>query len=62
MFKGLIDGKINKVNNDIKLECAIMIASMIEEDELTAENIIPDALNRVLPIKMAQVIAEKFKA
>ena len=62
LFKGLIDGKINKVNNDIKLECAIMIASMIEEDELTTENIIPDALNRVLPIKMAQIIAEKFKA
>ena len=62
LFKGLIDGKINKVSNDIKLECAIMIASMIEEDELTTENIIPDALNRVLPIKMAQVIAEKFKA
>lgn len=62
LFKGLIDGKIKKVSSDIKLECAIMIASMIDEEELTPENIIPDALNRRLPIQMAQVIADKFGA
>lgn len=60
LFKGLIDGKIKKVTQEIQLECAIMIASMIDEEDLTVENIIPEALNRMLPIQMAQVIENKF--
>lgn len=60
LFKGLIDGRIKKVTQEIQLECAIMIASMIDEDELSQENIIPGALDRVLPIQMAQIIANKF--
>lgn len=60
LFKGLIDGKIKKVNQEIQLECAILIASMIDEEDLTPDNIIPEALNRMLPIQMAQVISHKF--
>lgn len=60
LFKGLIDGKIKKVTQEIQLECAILIASMIDEEDLTPENIIPEALNRMLPIQMAQVISHKF--
>ena len=60
LFKGLLDGHINKVTDDLKLECAIMIASMVEEDELTVDCIIPDALNRLLPLKISQAIVDKF--
>ena len=60
LFKGLLDGHIKKVTDDIKLECAVMIASMVEEDELSTDFIIPDALDRMLPLKMSQAIAEKF--
>ena len=59
-FKGLIDAKIKKVTNEIKLECALMIASMVPTDELTPENIMPDALDRMIPLQIAKVIKEKF--
>ena len=60
LFKGLLDGHIKKVTDDIKLECAIMIASMVDEDELSTDFIIPDALNRLLPLQMSQAIVNKF--
>ncbi len=60
LFKGLLDGGIKKVTDDIKLECAIMIASMVEEEELSVDYIVPDALNRLLPVQMAQAIVNKF--
>ena len=60
MFKGLLEGKVNKVTNEIKLECALMIASMVKKDELSTDNILPDALNYSVPIQIASVIKEKF--
>jgi len=60
LFKGLIDGEINKVTDEIKLESAIMIASAVNDEDLSCENILPDALNRTLPYKLAQVVREKF--
>lgn len=61
LFKGLIDGNIKKVTNEIKLECALMIASMVPTDELTPDNIMPDPLDRMIPLQIAKVIQEKFK-
>ncbi len=61
LFKGLIDGKINQVSDEIKLECALMIASMVSEEELSTENIMPDALNRMVPLRIADTIAVKFR-
>lgn len=60
LFKGLIDGNIKKVTNEIKLESALIIASMVPSDELTPDNILPDALDRMLPVKIASSIKEKF--
>lgn len=60
LFKGLIDGRIKKVTPEIKLECSIVIAEMVEEDELSCENILPDALNRMVPLKIANTIVNKF--
>lgn len=62
LFKGLIDGNIKKATNEIKLESALVIASMVPQDELTPENIMPDPLNRMVPLEIARVIVEKFKA
>ena len=60
LFKGLLDGNIKKVTDDIKLECAIMTASLVDEEDLSVEFIVPDSLNRLLPIQMAQAIVNKF--
>lgn len=45
LFRGLIDNKIKKVTTEIKLECAIAIASLIKDEDLTTTNILPDALS-----------------
>ena len=60
LFKGLIDGNIKKVTNEIKLESALIIASMVSADELAPDNILPDALDRILPVKIADSIKEKY--
>ena len=60
LFKGLLDGNIKKVTDDIKLECAIMTASLVDEEDLSVDFIVPDSLNRLLPIQMAQAIVNKF--
>lgn len=60
LFKGLIDGHIKKVTDEIKLESAILIASMVSKDELTPDYIIPEALNRMVPLNIANTISAKF--
>ena len=60
LFKGLIDGKIKKATNEIKLESALIIASAVSSEELSVNNILPDALDRTLPFKLANAIKEKF--
>ncbi len=60
LFKGILEGNIKKVTNEIKLESALMIASMVPTDELTPDNILPDALDRMVPLEIANVIVKKF--
>ena len=61
LFKGLIDGHINKVTDEIKLECALTIASMVPKDELSVDNILPDALDRMVPLRIADTIVGSFR-
>ncbi len=49
LFKSLIVNKINKVTDEIKLKCAIAIASLIKKEDLTATNILPNALDPRVP-------------
>ena len=56
----MIDGQIKAVTNEIKFECALMIASMVDDDELSRDKILPDALDRTLPYEIASAIKEKF--
>lgn len=60
LFKGLIDGKINKVTDEIKMECAFVIASAINDEDLDTENILPDALDRTIAYKIAETIQDRF--
>lgn len=59
LFRGLLDNKIKKVTDEIKLECAIAIASLIKDEELSTTNILPNALD---PRNVAAIVnrLEKF--
>lgn len=45
LFQGMLTHKIKKVTDEIKLECAIAIASLVKDEELSAKNILPNALD-----------------
>ena len=40
---------INKITNEIKLNCAFALASLVKENELDVDYILPDALDRQVP-------------
>lgn len=45
LFKGILESGCSKITDDIKLECAIAIASIVSPEELDETYIIPDALD-----------------
>lgn len=45
LFRGILDNNIKKITDEIKLECAIAIASLIKKEDLTPTNILPNALD-----------------
>lgn len=45
LFKGVLEQGIKKITDDIKLECAIAVASLIKDTDLSTTNILPNALD-----------------
>jgi len=45
LFRGIIDNGIKKITEEIKLECALAIASLIKDEDLSPTNILPNALD-----------------
>lgn len=53
LFNGVLKHNISKITNEIKLNCAFALASMVKDDELNIDYILPDALDRQVPITIA---------
>ncbi len=49
LFKGVLKHNIKKITTEIKLNCALALASAVKESELNPEYIIPDALDKRVP-------------
>jgi len=49
LFQGLLTYGIKKVTDSIKLECALAIASLIKDEDLSRTNILPNALDPRVP-------------
>ncbi|MCD7879315.1 MAG: hypothetical protein LUG16_05205 [Candidatus Gastranaerophilales bacterium] len=49
LFNGVLKHNIKKITDDIKLNCAFALASLVKENELTPEYILPDALDSRVP-------------
>jgi len=58
LFKGVLEAGITKITDEIKLECAIAIASIVAEDELDEKYIIPDALDIRVANKISACIID----
>lgn len=57
LFRGLLDNNIKKITEEIKLNCAIAIASLIKDEDLTPTNILPNALDP----KVVFAVANRLK-
>lgn len=60
LFRGLLDNNIKKITNEIKLECAIAIASLIKDEDLTPTNLLPNALSPNVVVAITNKLA-KFR-
>ncbi|MBQ9244667.1 NADP-dependent malic enzyme [bacterium] len=49
LFNGVLKHNIKKITDEIKLNCAFALASMVKDNELSTEYILPDALDRQVP-------------
>ena len=54
IFRGALDCRASCINEEMKVATSFALASLISDDELSAENIIPPALDK----RVAKVVAQ----
>lgn len=58
IFKGALEGRAPKITEEMKLAAANAIASLVPDEELNEDNIMPEAFNP----RVAEVVAEAVKS
>ena len=58
IFKGALEGRAPKITDEMKLAAANAIASLVPDEELNEDNIMPEAFNP----KVAEVVAEAVRS
>ncbi len=58
IFRGALDVRAKDINDEMKLAAAKAIASIISDDELNADNIIPNGFNENVTKEVARAVAE----
>lgn len=61
LLKGVLDAGLERITDEIKLECALTIASLVPEDELSREKIVPDGLDMRVTQSIVAMICAKFR-
>lgn len=58
IFKGALEGRATQITEEMKLAAANTIAGLVPDEELSADNIMPEAFNP----KVAELVAEAVKS
>lgn len=58
IFKGALEGRAKQITEDMKMAAALAIASLVSDDELSEDNIMPEPFNP----KVAEAVSEAVKA
>jgi len=58
IFRGAIDCRATDINEEMKLAAAHAIASVIDDDEVHADYIVPSVFNRTVAPRVAKAVAE----
>lgn len=61
IFKGALAARANDITESMKLAAAHAIASVIPDNEITADNIIASPLNKAVADRVAEAVAEAWK-
>lgn len=56
IFRGALDARAKIINEEMKIAAAYAIASMVKEEDLNADNVIPNALDRAVAANVAEAI------
>lgn len=56
IFKGALEGRAPQITEDMKLAAALAIASLVPDDELNEDNIMPEAFNPEVAEKVAAAV------
>lgn len=62
IFKGALSVRAKEITEGMKLAAAYAIASVIPDNEITTENIIPSPLNKAVADSVAKAVSEAWKA
>lgn len=60
LFKGVLDAGVTRITDEIKLESALAIASLVSKEELAPDKIVPDGLDYRVTKLVTDTITEKF--
>ncbi len=60
LFKGALSVRAKEITEEMKIAAARAIAAVIPENELSAENIIPSALNKAVAQSVADAVAKAW--
>ena len=58
IFKGALEGRATQITEEMKLAAALAIASLVPEEELNEDNIMPEAFDP----RVAEIVSAAVKA
>ena len=61
IFRGALDVRAKEINEEMKIAAAYAIASIIKDEELNEDNVIPNALDKTVAVNVAEAIKKAAK-
>lgn len=61
IFKGALEGRAPQITEDMKMAAALAIAALVPESELSEDNIMPEAFNPEVAIKVSEAVKANIK-
>ncbi len=61
IFRGALDGRAKQITEEMKLAAALAIAGTIPDDQITEENVIPEAFNPDVATRVAEAVKACIK-
>ena len=62
IFRGALDVRASDINDEMKMAASYAIASLVNDDELSSEYILPKAFDRRIAETVAKAVAEAAKS